>query len=81
MYNQPSYFTKNKLGNLMERLVPCISEDNSLISILHGQICFIIDSEDHFVLKYQSVKELLRAHVCHIDLYTFVYIYVYADLK
>ena len=22
-----------------------------------------------FVLKYQSVKELLRAHVCHVDLY------------
>ena len=22
-----------------------------------------------FVLKYQSVKELLRTHVCHVDLY------------
>jgi hypothetical protein len=22
-----------------------------------------------FVLKYQSIKELLRAHVCHVDLY------------
>jgi len=22
-----------------------------------------------FVLKYQSVKELLRAHVCHVDLH------------
>ena len=22
-----------------------------------------------FVLKYQSVKQLLRAHVCHVDLY------------
>ena len=25
-----------------------------------------------FVLKYQSVKELLRAHVCHVDFYIYL---------